>query len=164
MAHLHGFATPLVHRTLTSDGWKLQRSPSAPADIPGWIGPSAGPSIMDDERKYNKRPASRVSAPWTELLTDKPWNDRVANQIDQRCEGLRHVQKTLPRGHTAADRLNASKRRSRSPTRPPKGLAMYAQSEPSLFALANTLPPAHDVRYRKSSMPVTASMLATHYS
>ena len=39
---------------------------------------------------------------------------------------------------------------------------MYAVSEPSRFALANTIPQAHDLMFRKASMPVQSSMIANH--
>ena len=48
------------------------------------------------------------------------------------------------------------------PARPPRGLAMYAVPETSRFALAKSIPQAHDVFYQRSSMPVSASTLWTH--
>ena len=76
---------------------------------------------------------------------------------------MRHVQSTLPAGNTAAERKAEAQKLARGqPAHPPRGLAMYAVPEPSRFALASSIPPAHDVFYQKSSMPVSASMLWTH--
>ena len=83
-------------------------------------------------------------------------------KVDTRCEAMRHVQSTLPKGSTARERQVQARRLTSSPLRQPRGLAMYAVSEPSRFALANTIPQAHDLMFRKASMPVQSSMIANH--
>ena len=72
-----------------------------------------------------------VVAPWMAVATDMAqWVTLKANQIDSRCEALRHLQ--------------------------------HGQGkEPSRSELAKQLPPSHDVLYRRSAMPVGASILST---
>lgn len=125
--------------------------------------PHFSPGIMAMERKYEKLPALRAGAKWRELRTDKPWVSAVPNQLDPRCEALRHAEKLLPKGHTAIERRAKAKRLASSPLREPRGLARFAPPEASRYALANSRPPAHDLLYRKAAMPVARFMLDRYY-
>ena len=154
--------------------WSLHRSPSAPpAGSVSFSPPGMSTSwfvarpadlahgLFDEERRWVKRPQAIVGAPWSQLVTDKNWNNLPANQIDVRCEAMRHVQNKLPPGNTAIERQQAAKRQASTPGRQ-GGLSIYAPVEASRFDLANTLPPAHDVLFRKSAMPVASSLLADY--
>ena len=127
-----------IGELLTADGKEIQ--PIVPrawklAAAEGGIG-SSGPRPRP---YYPSRPPSRakmpssqaVVAPWMAVATDMAqWVTLKANQIDSRCEALRHLQ--------------------------------HGQGkEPSRSELAKQLPPSHDVLYRRSAMPVGASILST---
>lgn len=94
-----------------------------------------------------------------DLRTDIPWVSTVPNQLDPRCEALRHASKLLPKGQTAVERKAKARRWASSPLRESRGPARYAQPEASRHALANSMAPAHDLLFRKASMPVARSML-----
>ena len=113
-----------------------------------------GHGLFDEERRWAKQPTLLVAAPWSQVTTDRAWISLPANQIDPRCEAMKHVQSNLPEGNTAAERRQAKK----------KPLPMYGSEEASRFALHNTLPPAHDLLYRTSSMPVGVGLLANYHA
>ena len=125
--------------------------------------PHFSPGIMAMERKYEKLPSLPAGAKWRELRTDTPWVSTVPNQLDTRCEALRHAEKLLPKGNSAMERRAKAKRLVSSPLRQPRGPARYAPPEASRHALANSRPPAHDLLYRKASMPVARYMLDRYY-
>ena len=115
--------------------------------------------MFDDERRAAKNPRTRVHAPWEQLITDKPWTAMAPNQIEVRCEAMRHVEKLLPAGGTAYERKQAALRASSTLLETVRGPAAYATVEPARGELARKIPPSHDVKFRKSAMPVGSSLL-----
>ena len=129
--------------------------------------------LFDEERLHSKRATSRAGAPWSTshphgslarytIWTGEPWTRPGANQIDRRCEAMRHAQTKLPEGSTALERKDMARRLALLPYAPPRGLAKYQVPEASRFALASSIPQSHDTLYRRSSMPVGSSCLASH--
>jgi hypothetical protein len=118
--------------------------------------------MFDDERSVIKRPLSESrSMSWNNLRTDTSWTTPTANQLDTRCESVVHLQKLLPPGNTAIERQRSASTLSTLTLPPPSGPAQFALQEPSRFALANTVPPAHDMHFRKSAMPAGSSILVS---
>ena len=84
--------------------------------------------MFDDERAQAKRPpAGQRTVPWAEVHTDKTWIAPSPNQLDTRCEPVRHVQSLLPEGNTAIERKQLRERGL--PARLPSGPAQWAQKE-----------------------------------
>lgn len=169
----HALAVASMHSLPRSSSFasagSLHRSPSAASSSSGYVSNDLSHGLFDDERRWTKQ-SLRVGAPWDQLVTDKPWSQLPANQIDVRCEAMRHVQKELPEGSTAIERKQAAKRLAQRgfgltavPVAPRGSPAAYAQPESSRFALHNTRPQAHDAFYRKSAMPVGSSLLENYW-
>lgn len=148
------------HSSVSITAYEYRERPTSAGALHGHF----TPGIMQNERKHAKLKPLRVNAKWNELVTDRPWTDSVPNQIDTRCEAMRHAQKKLPKGNSAAERKAAARRLAKSPLRRPRGLDVYATAEVSRFALANSRPAAHDLLYRTASMPAAATSLDRYYS
>ena len=129
-----------AHATKTNSEWKQCAQAKLPLALPA---------------------LERVHTPYSAIVTDTPWTTVVPNQLDRRCEVMRHAQSKLPFGYTARDRADKAEKLRLSP-RPRRGLMMYHVPEISRFALVNSMPPAHDRKFVKSAQPVGVSLRKTH--
>ena len=135
----HDSLSRLLQQSFAASSSAYKTSPYVPIDL------SHG--MFDDERRHIKvpyKPAAGLS--WGEVRTDKPWTSLPPNQIDSRCEAMRH-----------AERVRKLKDRRRGVSE-----AANVIPEASRFALQSKLPPAHDMLYRRSAAPIAASMLRSH--
>ena len=112
--------------------------------------------------------ATAAGTRWSEVCTGAAWTSPRANQLDTRCEALRHAERIAPPGNTAAERLRNARRQlhaepppSTRPSASPRGQrsALWpVPPEVSRFELANSYGQNHDELFRATSMPVDVSI------
>ena len=145
-----------AHRTFAGDTVAEHRD--MPTD---WINTSEWRRRANSKVVASRAVEQALGCTWKELDTGRPWTAVAANQIDTRCEPMRHVQAILPPGNTAKERKENADKLKLRPVREPKGLEAYKVRPISRFAVAHEDFP-RKASFRQACLPVGVSIKNSH--